>query len=178
MRKRPSRNHLPYHPRSKRSAIWLALNDEEFTKLVAQSNHMGDVLNAFGLENVGGNHETARTRINLLELSTAHFDSSKRDFGASRRPLLDVLVKDNKKISTSNLKNRMLRAKIISELCAICGALPEWLGKKLVLVLDHIDGNRHNNCLDNLRLLCPNCNSQQDTFAGRNRKRKVLPVAL
>ena len=28
--------------------------------------------------------------------------------------------------------------------------------------------------LENLRLLCPNCNSQTDTFAGRNVKRKKM----
>lgn len=51
--------------------------------------------------------------------------------------------------------------------CAIC-QLTTWLGKPLSLQLDHIDGNKHNNDLSNLRLLCPNCHSQTDTFAGRN----------
>jgi 5-methylcytosine-specific restriction endonuclease McrA len=41
----------------------------------------------------------------------------------------------------------------------------------LVLVLDHINGDRSDNRITNLRLLCPNCNSQQNTFAGRNKGR-------
>jgi hypothetical protein len=46
-----------------------------------------------------------------------------------------------------------------------------WNGKKLRLVLDHVRGAREDNKPKNLRFLCPNCNSQQDTFAGGNRGR-------
>jgi 5-methylcytosine-specific restriction endonuclease McrA len=42
------------------------------------------------------------------------------------------------------------------------------------MVLDHRNGDNTDNRLDNLRLLCPNCNSQQATFAGRNRGRYRL----
>lgn len=40
----------------------------------------------------------------------------------------------------------------------------------LVLQLDHINGKRNDNRIENLRLLCPNCHSQTPTFTGRNRK--------
>ena len=46
--------------------------------------------------------------------------------------------------------------------CAICGMKPEWNGKELVFVLDHIDGHAANNRRDNLRCICPNCDSQLD----------------
>ncbi len=55
--------------------------------------------------------------------------------------------------------------------CAICGMEPIWQGKPLIFILDHIDGNRRNNSRNNFRLVCSNCNSQLDTFAGRNVKR-------
>ena len=51
--------------------------------------------------------------------------------------------------------------------CLTCG-ISEWQGKKITLELDHIDGNSSNNVRDNLRLLCPNCHSQTDTWRGRN----------
>lgn len=52
--------------------------------------------------------------------------------------------------------------------CEICG-ISDWNGKKLVLVLDHIDGNPDNNQPSNLRWVCPNCDSQLPTYKGRNK---------
>lgn len=53
--------------------------------------------------------------------------------------------------------------------CAICG-ISEWLGNPLSLQLDHINGISNDHRLENLRLVCPNCHSQTETFAGRNVK--------
>lgn len=52
--------------------------------------------------------------------------------------------------------------------CECCG-ISEWQGKEIGLQLDHIDGNADNNHEDNLRLLCPNCHSQTDTFGAKNK---------
>ena len=53
--------------------------------------------------------------------------------------------------------------------CTICGMKDTWQGKTLIFELDHIDGNNENNLRDNLRLVCPNCHSQTDTYCGRNK---------
>lgn len=65
------------------------------------------------------------------------------------------------------LKKYMLEDLHIPNKCAIC-SISQWQGKDLVLELDHIDGNSSNNDISNLRLLCPNCHSQTDTFRGRS----------
>jgi hypothetical protein len=56
-----------------------------------------------------------------------------------------------------------------SRCCAICGAPSIWLELPLALVMDHIDGDPTNNCRENLRLICPNCDSQLATYKSRNR---------
>jgi hypothetical protein len=52
--------------------------------------------------------------------------------------------------------------------CAICDQVNEWNGRALALIMDHIDGDPTNNCRENLRLVCPNCDSQLPTFKSRN----------
>jgi len=54
--------------------------------------------------------------------------------------------------------------------CEICSSV-EWMGKSIPLILDHIDGDAGNCSLKNLRLICPNCDHQTATFAGRNKGR-------
>jgi hypothetical protein len=53
--------------------------------------------------------------------------------------------------------------------CAICNQQPEHNGKSLVMILDHIDGDASNNKPENFRLVCPNCDTQLDTYKARNR---------
>lgn len=59
--------------------------------------------------------------------------------------------------------------------CYLCG-LTEWhgaVGNDAPLQLDHIDGNKHNNTISNLRILCANCHMKTDTYAGKNRNAYV-----
>lgn len=56
-----------------------------------------------------------------------------------------------------------------NEQCAICGMKNIWNNKELHFILDHIDGDASNNWENNLRLICPNCDSQLDTYKARNK---------
>ena len=53
--------------------------------------------------------------------------------------------------------------------CAICGMEDLWNDKPITFILDHIDGHANNNCRENLRLICPNCDSQLDTYKSKNK---------
>lgn len=53
--------------------------------------------------------------------------------------------------------------------CAICGLLPTWNKKPLSFILDHIDGDASNSARENVRLICPNCDSQLDTYKSKNK---------
>jgi hypothetical protein len=70
---------------------------------------------------------------------------------------------------TYHLKNRLWAEGIKENKCEICG-ISDWNGKQLNCELDHINGNPKDHRLENLRILCPNCHSQTDTFCGKNIK--------
>jgi hypothetical protein len=86
-----------------------------------------------------------------------------------RIDLQEILDGKHPHFQTFKLKNRLLKEKIIENKCSICD-IEEWNGKKLNMELDHIDGERTNHRLENLRMLCPNCHSQTDTYRAKNIK--------
>ena len=72
---------------------------------------------------------------------------------------------------TNELPKRLRLAKLLSEChhkCEKCGQGELWNGEKLTLQEDHADGNSQNNLRKNLRMLCPNCHTQTETWGTRN----------
>ena len=84
-------------------------------------------------------------------------------------PINDILDGKHPQYNTNRLKKRLVKEGILVYNCTSCGIGDEWNGNPITLQLDHIDGNRFDHSLDNLRLLCPNCHSQTDTWCGRNK---------
>jgi 5-methylcytosine-specific restriction endonuclease McrA len=78
----------------------------------------------------------------------------------------DEYIKSNY-VSSHKLRVKLLRDGIKKHECELCGQ-NEWMNKPIPLELDHIDGNRYNNDLTNLRVICPNCHAQTDTYSGKN----------
>jgi hypothetical protein len=73
-----------------------------------------------------------------------------------------------------HVKRRLVRLGLKKNECETCG-ISEWLGAPLVMALHHVNGDGHDNRLENLQVLCPNCHSQTENFAGRNlRKTKDM----
>lgn len=75
-------------------------------------------------------------------------------------------------IMRANYTPKYFKDDILKEqggVCAICGMKPIWNGKPLVFIIDHIDGHASHNYRSNLRVICPNCDSQLDTYKSRNK---------
>lgn len=88
-----------------------------------------------------------------------------------RRSNEEVFV-ENSDYARHHIKRRILEENMIEYRCGCCGIGPEWNGKPMPLVLDHINGVNNDNRLENLRFVCSNCDSQLDTYKARNIKKK------
>jgi hypothetical protein len=85
-------------------------------------------------------------------------------------PLRELLV-DGRAVHRGSLKRRLVAAGLKQGLCEECG-IGEWRGQPIGLALHHVNGKADDNRLENLQLLCPNCHSLTDNFAGRNAGRR------
>ena len=71
---------------------------------------------------------------------------------------------------------RALREVGVPTQCVGCSTTDEWMGKPLILHVDHVDGNPLNCEVKNLRFLCPNCHSQTDSYCRKVFSRKASEV--
>ena len=149
--------------------------DSCFVKAIQTSKSVADVLRKIGLKITGSNYKTVKMLARKFNVDTSHFTGKghligKRHNWARKMPMQDILVEDSNYSCSNSLKKRLIKEGLLKEICVGCGQEPYWNGNKLVLTLDHKNGNNTDNRIENLRLLCPNCHSQTLTFAGKNRK--------
>lgn len=108
-------------------------------------------------------------KLNLYKPNQGGKGTNKPYRGNNKYELKDILDGKVPYYSTFKLKIRLLKEGIKQNICEICG-ISEWNNKQLNMELDHIDGNRFNHSLDNLRMICPNCHAQTDTYRSKNAK--------
>jgi Zn finger protein HypA/HybF involved in hydrogenase expression len=92
-------------------------------------------------------------------------------------PIEHLLVSNRLRTNRSHLKRRLLDEGLKANRCEQCG-LTEWRGQPLSMALHHVNGDGKDNRLQNLELLCPNCHSQTENFAGRKLARAEAASAL
>jgi len=150
-------------------------SDKDFIEAVKTSHSIREVLIKLDLKPAGGNYKCFHERVKKLDLPIDHFIDPKawnkgKTFG-SKRDLKEYLVINNPFSITSNsLRKRLIAEGLKEHKCECCGII-EWMGKPAPIELDHINGNHHDNRLENLRILCPNCHAQTETYRGKNKRK-------
>ena len=94
-------------------------------------------------------------------------DLGENRYRAPNKFSLDDILSNKRPYQSYKLKLRLLDEGIKQNKCEICG-ITEWNGKEINCQLDHVDGNKNNNELNNLRIICPNCHSQTETFGFKS----------
>jgi hypothetical protein len=85
----------------------------------------------------------------------------------------ELIFVENSTYARSNLRRRILFDNLIDYKCSICNIGPEWMGKPMPLILDHINGVNNDNRFENLRFVCGHCDSQLETYKSKNRIKKT-----
>lgn len=143
---------------------------EELEEIVKNSNSIKEVIDSLGYStHSGSNHITVKTKLNEMNIDYSHFKFQK---GIERNE--ENVFIENSTASQATLRRWYKKGNYTPYNCSICGQEPFWQEKELTLILDHINGSNHDNRLENLRWVCPNCNQQLDTTNGKNKIRNHL----
>lgn len=156
--------------RKKTSVFYTKYSDTELIELVKTTKQIGELIKLHDMKNIGSNSRTLRKRLDGLGIDYTHWvKNTHLNPSNVKIPHNQLFVVDSTH-QRSVVKRRVISEKLIENKCSICGLHPTWNGNPMILILDHINGINNDNRLENLRLVCPNCNSQLDTHAGKNNK--------
>ena len=139
------------------------MNKEILQKLVPQCYSFNEVLTKLHKNVSSKTYKLLKDKLDEFEINYSHFNESENK--VHKKYELEEILVENSSYPSNKLKERLINAGILNNVCTECGISNIWNNKPLILQLDHINGNHYDNRIDNLRLLCPNCHSQTSTFS-------------
>lgn len=154
---------------------------EDLSEAAKNSFSAAETCRMLNLPDSGGNITRLKILLKSNMIDVSHWTgqlwskgkTSIDDSRVRRKPVEEIFC-ENSNASSGYVRSLIIKKKLLPYKCSKekCNNEGEWLGEKLNLQLDHINGNRKDQRIENLRWLCPNCHSQTDTFCGKNVKNK------
>jgi hypothetical protein len=140
-------------------------SDKDVIEKSKESQSMAELLRKLNLKDAGGNYANLKKIIQKLNVDTNHWKNQ----GWSK----NLRLKDWSKYSKiQSIKKHLILER--TNRCEKC-KLDTWMEEPINLEIHHKDGDRTNNELENLSLLCCNCHSMTKNW--RNKKRVGSPTA-
>lgn len=140
---------------------------ENLEPIVKKSRNWTDVLVELGMSVHGNSRTTLIKYCKLHNINTSHFETTRERYlrvsskigNINSIPLNVILIENSTYTNTNNLKQKLYKGELKERKCEKCGQDEIWNDEKMSLILDHINGIYNDNRLENLRILCPNCNA-------------------
>lgn len=149
--------------------------EADLRRAIARSASWAETLRDLGYRSAGGNWRTLKKYARLWGISTDHFDPDAARNEALKAPKrrLDEIMIAGSTYSRFHLKRRLFEEGRKDRVCEECGQGESWRGRRMALILDHINGVPDDHRFENLRILCPNCAATLETHCGsKNRTPK------
>lgn len=147
-------------------------SNNKIIQIVKSATSWADVCRSLGIKPATGAQTYIKSLCIKFKIDFSHFKGQGWNKGGkalNAKPTEYYLALDGPFIISDNLKKRLIREGVKSPSCETCFG-SEWMGKKMPLELDHINGVHSDNRLENLRILCPNCHAQTETYCSKNIK--------
>lgn len=112
-------------------------------------------------------YDTLQSYLTKFNISYKGNQGSKGRIAPNKKPI-EHYLKEGKPVGSHRLKLRLIKEGLKKHSCEICKN-ETWNGKKIPIHLHHIDGDKFNNKIKNLQILCPNCHAQTENFGSRNK---------
>tara|TARA_B110000483_G_C17882437_1_gene422214 strand:+ start:129 stop:524 length:396 start_codon:yes stop_codon:yes gene_type:complete len=128
----------------------MVYNENKFKNTINNSYYLRYIVKKMGFILNNKTIKKIKMKMDELNININDFSSSKYV-----SPEINTIKKNNKEI-----KRQLLEKNLIENKCQSCKIGNMWNGRLLSLKLDYINGNDNDKCLDNMRLLCPNCFTQ------------------
>jgi hypothetical protein len=145
----------------------IKVSDEEIVSVALTSKSATSAASILGIKY--STFKVHAERLGVFKTNQSGKGISKPITDNRKIPLVEILQGLHPSYQTNKLRRRIIDEGIKEQKCECCG-LTEWLGKNISLELDHIDGNCYNHHMENLRIVCPNCHAQTETYRGKNKK--------
>lgn len=148
------------------------MTDQEFIEICENSNSMSTAAAKVGIHFNTFKRKAVKLGCYKTNQSGKGLNKTKME-GNGKIPLDEILEGKHPQYQTFKLKQRLLNVGLKSNQCEDCG-ITEWNSKPIAIELDHINGNSKDHRMENLRMLCPNCHSQTETFRAKNIKAPLV----